>query len=110
MNCGKLKHLITILYPVRTRDAIGTPVNEWHTFARTKAKYTAVSMKERAAAGGIEATGSACFAFRYIPGITEDMRVVWEARGSVWEIVSALESADGKYLTLRVNTVRGENE
>ena len=108
MNIGKMRHLITIVYPVRRTDGIGTPAMEWQTFARTKAKYTCVSMRERAAAGGIEATGTACFAFRYIPGVTEDMRVIWEERGSVWEIVSALESADGKYLTLRVNTVRGE--
>jgi SPP1 family predicted phage head-tail adaptor len=82
---GRLRHRITIEQSTETRDANGDRVPAWNVFAAdVPAAFQSGPGREYLAAEAIRAEVAGRFNIRYLPGVTAQMRVLWD--GLVWNI------------------------
>ena len=89
MDAGRLRERVTVQQATESRNALGETVLSWSTFAERWASVEGVSARESLTAGQNEISITHKVQMRYLPGLTQRMRIVW--RGRTLEIVSLLE-------------------
>lgn len=80
MDAGKLRHRITIQKLEKTRSPSGQMVGDWVDVCTVWAQAKCTASKAVTDDGVIQHEGLYKFFIRYRPGITAEMRVLWEGR------------------------------
>lgn len=80
MKAGKLTHIIAIEAATTSVNDAGTPTSEWTTKATLRAELVEQSTEEFLGDGGATDEELAVFRTRYIEGVTNADRVVFEGR------------------------------
>lgn len=86
---GDLRERITVQIASGSTNALGETVLSWSDSTAVWASVEGVSARESLAAGRQETTITHRLRMRYLPGLTQQMRIAW--RGRTLEIVSLLE-------------------
>jgi len=89
MDAGKLRERVTVQQASENRNRLGESILSWATFAEVWASIQGVSAREYLLAGQQQIDISHRVTMRYLPGLTQKMRLSW--RGRTLEIVSVLE-------------------
>lgn len=89
MDAGKLRERVTVQQASESRNRLGESILSWTTFAEVWASIQGVSAREYLLAGQQQIDISHRVTMRYLPGLTQKMRLSW--RGRTLEIVSVLE-------------------
>lgn len=90
MDAGQLRERITVLQGRESRSRIDEVVVVYdQTFAEVWASVQGVSAREYLQAGQQQVEISHKVKMRYLPGLTQQMRLSW--RGRTLEIISVLE-------------------
>lgn len=79
-NAGKYRNPITIQQQSTTVNEYGEPIQTWTTFASPKAGIFPISGKQYLAAEVVESEITHQVHLRYIPGITDNMRIQYGTR------------------------------
>lgn len=104
IDAGKLRHRVTIEYPVIAQDSSGaTVVDEWALFGKYWAAIEPLSAKELIAAQATQSKVIARITIRYVPGLYAAMRILhgmktYNIEGVLPDLDSGLE-----YITLPVS-------
>jgi len=85
MKAGTLRHLITIESYIETQGSSGSPTKQWSEYASTRAGITNNVSKEVIESGKVTGKRAVVFYTRYIPGVTNKMRIVYNS--DILEIV-----------------------
>jgi SPP1 family predicted phage head-tail adaptor len=85
-RAGDYRHLVTIEAPVETTDSFGQAIKSWSTFATPYAAIEPLRGREFFASAQISAEITVRIRMRYLPGVTEKMRVVHN--GKYYNIIS----------------------
>lgn len=88
---GELNERITIQQHSEGRNALGETVMSWSNFADRWASVEGTTARESLAFGQQAIDITHKVKLRYLPGLTNKMRILW--RGRVLEIISVLEHA-----------------
>lgn len=80
MEAGRLNKRITIQRREKTRNPSGQTVGEWKDVCTVWAEVNCTDSKAVDANGAIQHEGLYRFYIRWRPGITAEMRVVWQGR------------------------------
>jgi SPP1 family predicted phage head-tail adaptor len=86
---GKLRDRVTIQRASESRNALGETVLTWTDYTERWASVDGVSSREALAAGQSQVEMSHRVRLRYVNGLTQSMRIMWQGRKL--EIVSLLE-------------------
>jgi SPP1 family predicted phage head-tail adaptor len=86
---GKLRDRVTIQRASESRNARGETVLTWTDYTERWASVDGVSSREALAAGQSQVEMSHRVRLRYVNGLTQSMRIMWQGRKL--EIVSLLE-------------------
>lgn len=89
INAGRLRERVTVQIPSGTTNPLGETVISWSNSTSVWASVEGVSAREALALGQQETVLTHRVRMRYLPGLTQDMRLVW--RNRTLEIVSLLE-------------------
>lgn len=90
MDAGELRERVTVLAPTETRNRMGEVVLTYtDVFAEVWASVDGVSAREYLLSGQQQVDISHRVKMRYLPGLTQSMRILW--RGRTLEIISVLE-------------------
>lgn len=89
INAGRLRERVTVQIPSGTTNPLGETVISWSNSTAVWASVEGVSAREALALGQQETVLTHRVRMRYLPGLTQDMRLVW--RNRTLEIVSLLE-------------------
>lgn len=104
LNAGRLRHRITIEYPVIAQDSNGgTVVDEWALFGKFWAAIEPLSARELIAAQATQSKVVAKIILRYTPGMYAAMRVLHGSK--TYNIEGILTDRDSglEYITLPVS-------
>jgi SPP1 family predicted phage head-tail adaptor len=82
------RHKIDFLKRVEGRDEYGEPVDDWRTFTAVWAAADPLLGNEYFTALTTESKVEIKFNSRYVPGITNDMRIQYDDK--IYEILSAV--------------------
>jgi len=85
MKAGQLDREIIIQSFTESQDASGQPIQSWATFATVFANRKMVKGNERFTSEQRMAVRTATFRFRWLAGITEEMRIT--DAGSMYRIL-----------------------
>lgn len=86
VNNGNLRNRITIQQFVSVEDELGQEVDgEWHDYKKIWADVKTMQGREYLAAAANQAENTSRFIIRYTPGITNEMRLIYDGR--VYDIV-----------------------
>lgn len=88
MNPGQYRHQITFLQRATGQDNYGEPVDTWETFTTAWAAVNPLLGNEFFTALTTDSEVEVKFNTRYIPGITNDMRI--QHGSEVYDILSAI--------------------
>lgn len=80
MEAGRLNKRITIQRREKTRNPSGQTVGEWKDVCTVWAEVNCTDSKAVDANGAIQHEGLYRFYIRWRPGITAEMRVLWNGR------------------------------
>ena len=80
MEAGRLNKRITIQRREKTRNPSGQTVGEWKDGCTVWAEANCADSKALDANGAVQHEGLYRFYIRWRPGITAEMRVVWQGR------------------------------
>jgi len=80
MRAGTLRHQVVIQTPTETQDSQGQPIKSWGTFATVQAAVLPLKGREFFDAQQINAETSTKIIIRYIPGVTQKMRVSYDSK------------------------------
>lgn len=86
---GKLRERVTVQVASGTTNALGETVLTWGNSTAAWASVEGVSAREALAAGQQDTTITHRVRLRYLPGLTQQMRLAWRSR--TLNIVSLLE-------------------
>lgn len=89
MEAGQLRERITVQQASETRNTLGETLQSWSTYTTVWASVEGVSARESLYAGQQQISISHRVRLRYLPGLTQSMRLRW--RNRALEIVSLLE-------------------
>lgn len=89
IRAGELRERVTVQQSSETRNPLGEAIPTWSTFAEVWASVNGVTSRELLLAGQQQTEISHRVKMRYLPGLTQQMRLAW--RGRTLEIVSVLE-------------------
>lgn len=89
IDAGKLRDRVTVQIASGTTNALGETVLAWSDSSSVWASVEGVSAREALLAGQNQVSMSHRVRMRYLPGLTQNMRLSWGGR--VLEIVSLLE-------------------
>jgi SPP1 family predicted phage head-tail adaptor len=89
---GKLRERITVQIASGTTNALGETVLTWNNSSAVWASVEGVSSREALISGQQETSVTHKVRLRYLPGLTQQMRLAW--RGRTLEITSMLEHAN----------------
>lgn len=93
MRAGDLRESITIESPTQTVNAYGESTATWAPFATRRAAIEGLTANEVMLSQQLATVATHTLRFRYVPGLTSAMRVVWTSRTPprVFDIVSVTE-------------------
>jgi SPP1 family predicted phage head-tail adaptor len=77
-DVGGMDRRITIEAPSRSQDGFGDAPATWATFKAVWAKATPLRATERFISQQSRATKASSFLIRYIPGVTPEMRILFD--------------------------------
>ena len=103
MKAGDYRHRIDLQAYTQTQDANGDVVGVWADFATdVPAAWLPGPGREYLAAESVRAEVAGRFVIRYLPGVTAQMRAVWD--GQFWEIKAPpmLDKTARREMTLMV--------
>jgi SPP1 family predicted phage head-tail adaptor len=103
MQAGKLRHRITVEAPNEAQNEYGEPVESWAPFAEVWASREDLTGREAFLAQQVKAEVTTRFVFRYVAGITANMRV--RSDGTLYNLHSVADP-DGRRRTLVLLAVR----
>lgn len=86
---GKLRERITVQVPSGSSNPLGETVISWSNSTSVWASVEGVSAREALVLGQQDTTVTHRVRLRYLPGLTQDMRLAW--RNRTLEIISLLE-------------------
>lgn len=86
---GRMRERVTVQVASGTTNALGETVLTWATSSSVWASVEGVSAREALEAGQQEVTITHRVRLRYLPGLTQNMRLAW--RNRTLNIVSLLE-------------------
>ena len=89
MDAGTLRERVAVQEPLESRNAIGESIQTWILVANVWASVEGISSRESIIAGQQQIAISHRVRLRYLPALTQSMRLVW--RNRTLEIVSLLE-------------------
>jgi len=89
MDAGKLRERVTVQIASGTTNALGETVLTWANSSAVWASVEGVSAREALIAGQNQVSMSHRVRMRYLPGLTQQMRLTWRSR--TLEIISLLE-------------------
>lgn len=98
MRSGGLRYTIEILEPVEATSAMGGVDQTWQTYRRTRAEARPVSAKEFHDANQVNDRATLELRFRYVPGVTEKMRVI--CAGVTYQITGVPNALDRRQPTV----------
>ena len=107
MECGKLRHRITIEEASDTYDTHASRTESWSTFAKTKAAIRYLRGNELFVAQQLNAESVAMFTMRWsrkLKTMTEDMRINFDSK--IWHITH-INNVDYRNRELRVTVSQG---
>ena len=88
MKIGKLRHRILIEQAAETREADGSVIDAWSTYATVQASIEPISAREYFAAQSTQADVTHRITLRYLAGVTPKMRVKHGSR--LFDILSVI--------------------
>jgi len=88
MKSGKLRHFISIETATTVDSSTGAPEDTWVAFATARAQIIPVNGREYFSASQERASVTHKIKMRYLPGITEEMRIKFDDR--IFEIESII--------------------
>jgi head-tail adaptor len=93
MNAGELREAVVIQTPAKSTNAYGETVMQWSTFATRRAAIDGRTITETMNAEQPYTSGAYNVRFRYLPGLSPEMRLVWTSRSPnrVLDIVAVTE-------------------
>jgi len=80
INAGDLRESVTVQVASKTTNAYGETVLEWATFATRRAAIDGRTITETMNAEQPYTSGAYNVRFRYLPGLTSEMRLIWTSR------------------------------
>jgi len=89
IDAGKLRERVTVQIPSGSTNPLGETVISWGNSTAVWASGEGVSAREALALGQQETLLTHRVRMRYVPGLTQDMRLSW--RGRTLDIISLLE-------------------
>ena len=89
IDAGKLRERVTVEVASGTTNSLGETVLSWSTTSAVWASVEGVSARESLTAGQQDVSITHRVLLRYLPGLTQNMRLAW--RNRTLEIVSLLE-------------------
>lgn len=96
MDAGELRERVTIMSATETRSRMDEVILTYDTqFATVWASVDGVSAREYLLSGQQQVDISHRVKMRYLPGLSQGMRVLW--RGRTLEIISVLERENRTY-------------
>ena len=99
MRAGQLDRVITIQRATNTVNAYGTPVSTWTDVATVRAQKVQASTEEYIRGAGASDETVIVFRTRYLAGVTNADRIVFD--GFIHEIKETKELGRGDGLELR---------
>ena len=92
MRGGALRHPIVIEETTESRDAVGSVVDSWATFASVRAEINPSMGKEYFDSARLNAENAAVFRIRYLSGLKTKMRITFDSR--TFEIESFIDTRE----------------
>lgn len=93
VRAGDYRHQITVQQRSTTQDAAGEQLDAWTTFITRRAAIQRTPGREAFAAAQDNGRVPTVFEMRYVDGVTNAMRVVFDSR--VFDIKSAIDPDNG---------------
>ena len=101
MNIGALKHKIIIQQKVSTVDNEGITQRVWTSYKTVYAAYRPLSGREFIQLSAANAENIVTFIMRYIPGLLNNMRVIY--MNKIYNITAIID-LEGKHKEMHVTT------
>jgi len=101
MLAGKLDRRITIQQPVETQNSFGEVVVSFTNFAEVWAEVIPVSGNERLTAGQILPEATLKINIRWLSGINEKFRILYENVAYDIQYIAELKRRDGLQITVK---------
>jgi SPP1 family predicted phage head-tail adaptor len=92
LKIGKLRHRVTIEQVTETRDADGSVIETWATYATVQASIEPVSGREYFAVQSTQADVTHRIYTRYVSAVVPRMRVKYGSR--IFEILSVINTGE----------------
>lgn len=105
MRIGQLRRRITIQQPVEVTDQYGTPAIQWQEFATVWAAVEPIRGREYILLKNTNSELTVRIRIRYLPGVTNAMRVVYDDR--VFNIESVID-VDERHKEMHLMCAEGE--
>jgi head-tail adaptor len=77
---GELREAVIVQIPVKTTNVYGEEIIEWQDFAKRRAKIGGRTISELSLSDAQFTSGRYDVTFRYLQGLTAEMRLVWVSR------------------------------
>lgn len=93
VNSGDLREAVTVQVATKATNAYGETVLTWAHFANRRAAIDGRTITETMNAEQPYTSGSYDVRFRYLPGLTSEMRLIWASRSPnrILDIVAITE-------------------
>lgn len=89
IDAGKLRERIVVQQPVESRNRLGETSYAYETFAEVWASVNSLTSREYLLSNSQQTDVTHRVRLRFLPGLTNQMRIVW--RGRTLQITSVLE-------------------
>lgn len=80
INAGDLREAVTVQVASEATNAYGETVQSWSTFAKRRAAIEGRTITETTGALYTYTSGAYNVRFRYLPGLSTGMRLIWDSR------------------------------
>lgn len=107
MLAQRLRHSVTLQSRATSLDAYGQNVGTWSNFATVRAGIEPIGGTEAMKAGQNVAEQNVRIVMRWIPGVTEQMRVLW---GAVYYEIVAVAAFQEARRMIELTCRRGRSE
>jgi SPP1 family predicted phage head-tail adaptor len=91
-GAGALRFKVTIQEATEVRDTFGEPIQTWGTYRTVWASIDPLTGGERFHAQQVDPSVDYRIRFRYVPGVTAKMRILYGSR--VFEIQSVIDAGE----------------
>ena len=106
MQTGKYRHIVTVQSKTASTDSYGGTIYTWSDVCQAWSRVMPLAGRDLIAAGAEQHEGRVRFFIRYVSGIDQSMRIVWQGRNH--DIVSVAD-VKGEGKELEILTTVGTN-